>query len=83
MLTAPDGERHYLSSARQVGQSAANAGVDRLLLTHLWPGTAPAAARDAAADSYDGEIDVATAGLILDLSQSSSSKKPLDGPGSE
>jgi ribonuclease BN (tRNA processing enzyme) len=70
----PDDERHYLSSARQAGQSAADADVDRLLLTHLWPGTTPAAARDAAADSYDGEIDIATTGLILNLSQPPSSQ---------
>jgi len=40
----------------------------RLLLTHLWPATDPAAACAAAADAYDGAISVAAPGLTLDLS---------------
>ena len=38
---------------------AAEAGADRLVLTHLWPGTNPAAV------SYDGEIAVAIPGLLV------------------
>jgi ribonuclease BN (tRNA processing enzyme) len=49
----------YLSSARQAGQTAARAGVARLMLTHLWPGTSPADAVAAAAEGYDGPITVA------------------------
>ncbi|MBF9131973.1 MBL fold metallo-hydrolase [Plantactinospora sp. S1510] len=64
----PEDSRRYLSSARQVGRQAAEAGVRHLLLTHLWPGTDPAAARAAAGDGYDGEIGVATADLVIDLS---------------
>jgi ribonuclease BN (tRNA processing enzyme) len=63
----PEDVRGYLSSAPQAGRQAADAGVGRLVLTHLWPGTVPAAARDAAAAAYSGQIDVATAGLTLDL----------------
>ncbi|MFI5485671.1 MBL fold metallo-hydrolase [Micromonospora echinaurantiaca] len=63
----PEDSRRYLSSARQMGRLAAAAGVGHLLLTHLWPGTDPAAAHAAAGDGYDGETDVATAGLVLDL----------------
>jgi ribonuclease BN (tRNA processing enzyme) len=63
----PMDSRRYLSSARQAGRQAAQAGARHLLLTHLWPGTDPAAARAAAADGYDGEVGVATAGLLLDL----------------
>ncbi|MEV4545051.1 MBL fold metallo-hydrolase [Micromonospora echinaurantiaca] len=63
----PADSRRYLSSARQMGRLAAAAGVGHLLLTHLWPGTDPAAAHAAAGDGYDGETDVATAGLVLDL----------------
>jgi ribonuclease BN (tRNA processing enzyme) len=57
----PADSARYLSSARQAGQTAARAGVGRLVLTHLWPGTEHQAALDAAAESYHGDIDVATA----------------------
>jgi ribonuclease BN (tRNA processing enzyme) len=64
----PEDAREYLSSARQAGRHAADADVGRLLLTHLLPGTSTTAARDAANDSYQGKIDVATAGLAFRLS---------------
>jgi ribonuclease BN (tRNA processing enzyme) len=63
----PDGSRDYLSSALQAGERATAAGVGRLLLTHLWPGTDPAASREAAAARYRGDIGVAGAGFVLDL----------------
>jgi ribonuclease BN (tRNA processing enzyme) len=63
----PDDSRDFLSSARQAGQQAADAGVDHLILTHLLPGTVKDAARAAAAASYHGKIDVAAAGLMLNL----------------
>jgi ribonuclease BN (tRNA processing enzyme) len=58
----------YLSTARQAGENAAAAGAGRLVLTHLWPGTAPAAARAAAQRVYSADLDVATPGLIIDMS---------------
>src|SRR5579875_1999035 len=57
----------HLSCAGQVGRDAAAAGVRRLVLTHLWPGTDPGAAVAAAARHYGGEIAVAREGLIIDL----------------
>jgi len=63
----PEDSRGYLSNARQAGRQATQAGARHLLLTHLWPGTDPAAARAAALDSYDGEVGVATADLVLGL----------------
>jgi ribonuclease BN (tRNA processing enzyme) len=63
----PQDSQRYLSSAIQTGRQAAVAGVGHLLLTHLWPGTDPGAARAAAGDEYDGEVGVATAGLTVDL----------------
>lgn len=63
----PEGSRGYLSSARHAGRQAACSGAKQLLLTHLWPGTDPAAARGAAADEYDGTVGAATAGLLLGL----------------
>jgi ribonuclease BN (tRNA processing enzyme) len=63
----PDSSRGYLSSARQAARQAADAGARHLMLTHLWPGTDPATAQAAAASGYDGEISVAAAGTLLDL----------------
>jgi ribonuclease BN (tRNA processing enzyme) len=57
----------YLSSARQAGEVAARAGVGRLLLTHLQPGTEPAQAEAAARRAYHGEVAVARGGLVADL----------------
>jgi ribonuclease BN (tRNA processing enzyme) len=63
----PSDARAYLSSARDAGRRAAAAGAGRLMLTHLWPGTAASAALQAAGQDYDGPIGVATAGLALSL----------------
>jgi ribonuclease BN (tRNA processing enzyme) len=56
----PEDGRRHLSSARQAGQYAAEAGVGRLVLTHLFPGTDPDSAREAAQESYAGPIETAT-----------------------
>ena len=63
----PEDSKRYLSSARQQGAQGAAAGVGHLLLTHLLPGTSPAAARAAARHTYEGKVSVATIGLVLDL----------------
>jgi ribonuclease BN (tRNA processing enzyme) len=63
----PHDSRPYLTSARQAAGQAANADARHLVLTHLWPGTDSAAAQAAAADGYDGPIDIATRGLVIDL----------------
>jgi ribonuclease BN (tRNA processing enzyme) len=64
----PEDSLRYLTSARQAGQQARDAGAGHLVLTHLLPGTDAAAAQAAAGAGYDGEIGVATSGLVLDLS---------------
>ena len=61
-----DADPRYLSSARQAGAVARQAGAGRLLLTHLWPGTDPEEAVRAAAGSYPGEIAVASPGLVAE-----------------
>ena len=63
----PEDLADTLSSARQQGRQAAAADARLLLLTHLMPGTDPAAAQAAAQQGYRGEAGVATAGLVLDL----------------
>jgi len=56
-----------MSSARQAGQHAAQAGAGQLMLTHLQPGTDHQAARAAASASYGGAVSVAVAGLDLSV----------------
>lgn len=63
----PEMRAPYLSSARQAGAWAQGAGAKALLLTHLWPGTDPDAAFAAAAETFDGPVEVATPGLIMIL----------------
>ncbi|HEY7261037.1 MAG TPA: MBL fold metallo-hydrolase [Trebonia sp.] len=60
----PDDAARYLSSARQAGRLAAAAGARTLFLTHLMPGTDPAAAVSAAEAGYDGDVRVAIPGLV-------------------
>jgi ribonuclease BN (tRNA processing enzyme) len=64
----PDDSAAYLNSALEVGRQAARAEVDRLVLTHLQPGTDPVAARDAARRAFDRGIEVAEPGLTVELS---------------
>jgi len=56
-----------LSSAIDVGREAAEAGVGRLVLTHLMPKTDDADAADAAAQHFAGPIDVARPGLVIEV----------------
>ena len=64
----PDASARYLSSARAAGRWAAQAGVGRLFLTHLWPGSDRDAAAALAGESYAGDISVASAGMAIELS---------------
>ena len=64
----PEDSREYLTSARLAGRQAQQAGVKRLLLTHLWPGLDRTAVVTEAGEEYDGEIDVAVTGLVAKLS---------------
>ncbi|WP_370342263.1 MBL fold metallo-hydrolase [Catenulispora sp. MAP5-51] len=61
------GDVPYLSTARQAARQAAEAGVGKLVLTHLWAGSEPGEYLDAAAEQYDGRTCVATAGLSFDV----------------
>lgn len=57
-------ERHAgrLSSAVDVAKAATEAGAQRLMLTHLWPGTDGGTAMDAARAHFRGPVEVARAG---------------------
>jgi ribonuclease BN (tRNA processing enzyme) len=65
----PDELVGALSSATDAGRQAAEAGVARLVLTHLMPATDPDASVVAARRSFAGRIDVARPGLVIDLDQ--------------
>jgi ribonuclease BN (tRNA processing enzyme) len=64
----PDDAVGHLSSAEQAGRQAREADVARLVLTHLWPGTDPSAAHSAAANGFDGPVEVAMTGLVKNVS---------------
>jgi ribonuclease BN (tRNA processing enzyme) len=64
-VPADSGE--YQTSARLAGRQAQQAGVERLLLTHLWPGTDQAAVVAEAGEEFAGPIDVAVTGLVAEL----------------
>jgi ribonuclease BN (tRNA processing enzyme) len=63
----PEDSRTALFSARLAGELAAEAGVGRLLLTHLMPGTDANAALSAAADHFTGPTEIATAGVTREM----------------
>lgn len=63
----PGEHRSGLSTAAEAGREAGEAGVPRLLLTHLWPGTNPDDARRGASTAFDGSIEVASEGLVAEV----------------
>jgi ribonuclease BN (tRNA processing enzyme) len=63
----PADSRSYLTSVRQAAKQAQRAAARRLLITHLWPGTDHARALAEAATEFDGRIDVAASGLVVNL----------------
>jgi len=65
----PAGDAPYLLTARLAGQYARQAGAARLLLTHLWPGTDPTAARQAAAEFFGQAVGVATPDLVAEITE--------------
>lgn len=56
-----------LSTAAQRGDDAREAGVRALVLTHLLPGEDPVAAAARAAERFEGPIEVAHPGLVIEV----------------
>jgi ribonuclease BN (tRNA processing enzyme) len=54
-------------TARQAARYAAQAGVGRLVLTHLQPWNDRDVAREEAASAFPGALDMASAGQVIDL----------------
>ena len=63
----PGGDGPTLSSARDAGRQAAEAGVTTLVLTHLLPGTDRRRSAAAARSEFGGPILVARPGVRLDV----------------
>ena len=54
-------------SGREAGEHAAQAGVGRLLLTHLMPWADPEAMAAEAREAYDGPLEVVRSGATYDI----------------
>jgi ribonuclease BN (tRNA processing enzyme) len=63
----PPSSARFLSSGTLAGRNATEAGVKRLLLTHVLPGTSREAVEDAARRTYSGELAVAHCGVVLQI----------------
>ena len=65
-LAEHEGKSQHLSG-RQAGAMAAASGVGRLLLTHLQPGTSPAAIEGEARERYEGPLEAVRENEVYDL----------------
>ncbi|MER5428339.1 MBL fold metallo-hydrolase [Streptomyces sp. NPDC002588] len=63
----PTADAASLLTARLAGEYARQAGAARLMLTHLWPGTDPDLAREAAADVFTSPVAVAAPDLVAEV----------------
>lgn len=66
-VAVPNDAARYLSSATDAGATSHRAGVARLMLTHLLPGTDADAATECAARGYGGDIMIARPGGTIEL----------------
>jgi ribonuclease BN (tRNA processing enzyme) len=54
-------------SGRQAGEHARAAGVERLVLTHIWPSLDKELSRVEAAETFSGPIDIAREGMVIPI----------------
>ncbi|WP_426243866.1 MBL fold metallo-hydrolase [Nocardioides sp. LHG3406-4] len=65
-LAEPKKEQLHLN-ARTAAEAARDAGAKRLLLTHFWPGVDRERTAREVAQTYDGEVLVASEGMVIAL----------------
>jgi ribonuclease BN (tRNA processing enzyme) len=53
--------------AREAGRLASEAGVGRLVLTHIWPTIDPEESVREAAEEFDGPVEAAVEDAIYDI----------------
>ena len=66
-LEGPDLPPNIHLTARQAAAYASRAGVGKLILTHLVPGISPDDARTEAESAFKGDLDMASAGQVIEL----------------
>lgn len=54
-------------SARQAGEHSSRAGVERLVLTHLWPSHDRGASLAQASETFDGPVELAVEGMRIEV----------------
>ncbi|HTS32405.1 MAG TPA: MBL fold metallo-hydrolase [Thermoplasmata archaeon] len=74
---ADESQAASLSSALQRGEAARRAGVRRLLLTHIFPGTDRDDLEHAARQEYSGVVATATPGMVVDLAPKTEGHEPF------
>jgi ribonuclease BN (tRNA processing enzyme) len=62
-----DNARDLHMTGRQAGEAARDAGARRLVITHIPPWHDPRTAQAEASEVFDGTIDVATAGMVVQV----------------
>jgi ribonuclease BN (tRNA processing enzyme) len=52
-------------TADEAGRTGADAGVDRLVVTHVWPTNPKEAVQERASEAFGAEVDVAVEGMRI------------------
>jgi ribonuclease BN (tRNA processing enzyme) len=61
------GKQPFHLTARQAAEHANRAGARRTMLSHFWPGSDRDVSREQAAEAYDGELLLASEGMVVEV----------------